>query len=119
VVAGGGGGNPSAGPCFIATAAYGTPLAEDIDALRALRDTYLLNTALGAAFVDTYYRSSPVIADWVSRYPVVASGVRLALAPVVALSRLALYAPLALGLLLLVTGVTALRVRSRKTAGAA
>ncbi|MCH7959620.1 MAG: hypothetical protein IID08_05795 [Candidatus Hydrogenedentes bacterium] len=114
-----GSGNPGAGPCFIATAAYGTPLAEDIGALRAVRDTYLLNNVFGAAFVDTYYRTSPVVADWVSRYPVVASGVRLALAPVIALSRVALNAPLALSVLLLVTGVAALGIRSRKTASAA
>ena len=118
-VVAGSGGNPGAGPCFIATAAYGTPLAEDIGALRAVRDTYLLNNVFGAVFVDTYYRTSPVIADWVSRYPVVASGVRLALAPVIALSRLALNAPLTLlSLLLLMAGVAALRIRTRKFARA-
>lgn len=118
-VAAGGSGSGGAGPCFIATAAYGTPLAQDINALRGVRDTYLLNNVLGAAFVDTYYRTSPVVADWVSRYPMVASGVRLVLAPVVALSRLALNAPLALTVLLLGAGVAALRIRTRKDTGTA
>ncbi len=54
----GGGG----GACFIATAAYGTPLARELDALRAFRDSALLRTAAGAAFTDAYYRISPPLA---------------------------------------------------------
>jgi hypothetical protein len=50
-------------PCFIATAAYGTPLHEDIDGLRDFRDEVLMTNPIGEAFVSTYYVTSPPIAD--------------------------------------------------------
>jgi len=49
--------------CFIATAAYGTPLHEDIDVLRTFRDEYLMTNQIGRAFTDIYYSTSPPIAD--------------------------------------------------------
>ncbi|MGB7002330.1 MAG: NosD domain-containing protein [Halobacteriota archaeon] len=50
-------------PCFIATAAYGTPLHEDIDVLRKFRDEYLMPNPAGQAMVKIYYTTSPPIAD--------------------------------------------------------
>ncbi|RCV62788.1 copper-binding protein (NosD) [Methanophagales archaeon] len=52
-------------PCFIATAAYGTPLHGDIDVLRDFRDEYLMSNPTGRAFVKVYYNASPPIADWI------------------------------------------------------
>jgi len=49
--------------CFIATAAFGTPHAKEIDELRAFRDHILLSNTLGELFVDAYYRFSPPIAE--------------------------------------------------------
>ena len=89
----GGGDGGGGGPCFIATAAYGTPMAAEIETLRALRDTYLLDNAIGTALVDTYYRVSPAIADVVAQSPVMAAVVRLLLLPVVMLSKIALASP--------------------------
>ena len=83
----------SGGGCFIATATYGTPMADEIGALRAVRDAYLLDSALGTAFVDVYYRVSPPIADAVSQSPVLRGAVRVVLTPVVALSKGVLAAP--------------------------
>jgi hypothetical protein len=60
-------GTPAAG-CFIATAAYGTPTAREIDALREFRDNVLLKSTVGSAFVDFYYRTSPPIAGFISRH---------------------------------------------------
>ena len=44
--------SPTTG-CFIATAAYGTPMAEEIQILREVRDGYLLTNTAGRALVDS------------------------------------------------------------------
>jgi len=49
-------------PCFVATAAYGTPAAEQIAVLREFRDEVLRQSAPGSQFVALYYRSSPPLA---------------------------------------------------------
>jgi len=62
--------------CFIATAAYGTPAAEQIDVLREFRDAVLLNNSLGSLFVEMYYRLSPPVADFIAGNEVVRTVVR-------------------------------------------
>jgi len=52
--------------CFIATAAYGTPTAEQIDVLREFRDVLLLESTAGSQFVALYYRLSPAVADFIA-----------------------------------------------------
>jgi hypothetical protein len=76
-------------PCFIATAAYGTPMAGEVEILRRFRDEYLLTNALGQAMVDLYYRASPPIAEFITEHPSLKSVVRVGLAPAVAMSTLA------------------------------
>ncbi len=63
------GGGGDGGGCFIATAAYGTPLAAELDGLREIRDARLLTNPLGAAFVDAYYRLSPPAANFIAERP--------------------------------------------------
>jgi hypothetical protein len=62
--------------CFIATAAYGTPAAEQIDVLREFRDTVLLESTLGSRFVALYYRLSPPVASFISGHSFVRTIVR-------------------------------------------
>lgn len=81
------------GPCFIATAAYGTPLAEEVNVLRVFRDEYLLSNVVGTAFVDTYYHVSPAIADVIADHPVLAGVTRVALIPVIVLARITIWSP--------------------------
>jgi len=63
--------------CFIATAAYGTDTAKEIDLLREFRDTVLLPNRLGAKFISFYYRTSPPIADFISQHEVLRTAVRV------------------------------------------
>lgn len=53
--------------CFIATAAYGTATAEQIDVLREFRDVVLLESAIGSQFVALYYQLGPPIANFIAR----------------------------------------------------
>lgn len=55
------------GFCFIATAAYGTETASELDILRDFRDQVLLESALGSRFVEAYYKLSPPVADFIAR----------------------------------------------------
>ncbi|MCD6390486.1 MAG: right-handed parallel beta-helix repeat-containing protein [Dehalococcoidia bacterium] len=62
--------------CFIATAAYGTDTAKEIDILREFRDEFLLSNSLGAKFVSFYYKISPPIADFISQHEALRTVVR-------------------------------------------
>ena len=73
-------------PCFIATAAYSTPMAEEIQILREFRDEYLLTNPLGRALVDFYYKVSPSIAEFITKHPILKTIVRVGLLPAVAMS---------------------------------
>jgi hypothetical protein len=53
--------------CFIATAVYGTPIAEQLDVLREFRDELLLQSSVGSKFVALYYQLSPPVAGFISR----------------------------------------------------
>ncbi|MCJ7575162.1 MAG: hypothetical protein MUO80_00490, partial [Dehalococcoidia bacterium] len=62
--------------CFIATAAYGTPTAKQIDVLREFRDVVLLESTMGSRFVALYYQFSPPIADGIAGNEVLRTLVR-------------------------------------------
>jgi|GEM_PF-6002472 len=72
--------------CFIATAAYGTAMAEEIQVLREFRDGYLLTNPIGQAFVEFYYRTGPPIARFITDHPTFKPIVRAALATAVGMS---------------------------------
>jgi hypothetical protein len=75
--------------CFIATAAYGTPMAEEIQILREFRGEYLLTNPLGQALANIYYSASPPLAEFITDHPGLKPVVRAGLAPAVAASALA------------------------------
>ena len=83
---GGGGGG-----CFIATAAYGSPLHPHIDILRDFRDRYLMTNALGRKFVAMYYKYSPFVAERIAKHKILKVVVRIQLLPLVALSYSTVY----------------------------
>jgi ribosomal protein L7/L12 len=53
--------------CWIATAAYGSAGAPEVELLRRYRDTILCEAALGRAFVRAYYWLSPPVASRLAR----------------------------------------------------
>lgn len=74
-------------PCFVATAAYGTPMADEIGALRRLRDRHLRTNAIGRAFVDAYETVGPHLADVIRENDTLRAATRALLSPVVAAAR--------------------------------
>ncbi|MCK5182272.1 MAG: hypothetical protein KAQ73_07005, partial [Dehalococcoidia bacterium] len=105
--------------CFIATAAYGTPMAEEIGILRKFRDEYLLTNPIGATLVEFYYRVSPPIAQFIAEHPSLKPIVRAGLLPAVAMSAAALNTTVegktivAVLLVLISTALTVLLTRRR------
>jgi len=65
--------------CFIATAAYGSPTAKELDTLRAFRDQVLLHSKAGTVFVEFYYQTSPPIAAFIASHEAVRTLVREAI----------------------------------------
>ncbi|WP_177585537.1 CFI-box-CTERM domain-containing protein [Candidatus Nitrosotenuis aquarius] len=73
------------GQCAIATAAFGTELAHQVQMLREIRDSSLLGTNSGtifmAGFNDFYYTFSPTIADWERQSPAFRELVKITITP--------------------------------------
>jgi hypothetical protein len=113
---------PSAGGCFIATAAYGTPMAGEIQILRGFRDEYLLTNSVGQALVDLYYRVSPPMAEFITEHPGLKPIVRIGLVPAVAMSTVTVNTTPAekaaiVGLVVLVSVVLAVWAKRRRGRG--
>jgi parallel beta-helix repeat protein len=117
-------GHPSTprGGCFIATAAYDTPMAGEVEVLREFRDEYLLTNPLGQAFVDFYYKTSPPIAEFITEHPSLKPIVKVGLLPAVAVSNVAVKTTAAekvalAGLLVLVSAALAVWATRRRGRG--
>ncbi len=88
VAAGGGGGG--SGGCFIATVAFGSYQEGHVRILRQFRDTFLLTSMPGKAFVAWYYCHSPKYAAVIAGSPSLRSIARIVLLPVYAVAFLIL-----------------------------
>jgi|GEM_PF-3741412 len=74
--------NPFAS-CFIATAAYESSFAPEVEVLREFRDIYLLSSPVGMIFVDFYYTLSPPIAQVIAKSEELRMLTRIGLTPIV------------------------------------
>lgn len=76
--------------CFIATAAYGSSLAPQVDVFRQFRNAFLLPSEWGRHFVRFYYEHSPKYAKIIHETPVLRAAVRIALWPLLAYAWIAI-----------------------------
>lgn len=67
--------------CFIATASFGTPLANEVNLLRIWRDEELTSSKYGRQLIKIYYKISPPIAHFIQEKPIIKKIVRFILKP--------------------------------------
>ena len=84
------------GGCLIATAAFGSELAPQVQFLREIRDNTVLQTESGTSFMagfnQFYYSFSPAIADYERENPAFKEAVKLTLTPLLTSLTLLQYA---------------------------
>lgn len=73
--------------CLIATAAFGSELAPQVQLLRETRDNILLHTKSGTTFMngfnEFYYSFSPTVADWERQNPIFKEVVKATITPLI------------------------------------
>ncbi|HUS27743.1 MAG TPA: fibronectin type III domain-containing protein [Kofleriaceae bacterium] len=69
--------------CFIATAAYGSVMANDVAMLRRFRDGVLGRSVLGELAIETYYTFGPAVAGVIGESDLLRASVRGFLVPIV------------------------------------
>ncbi len=76
------------GGCLIATAAFGSEMAPQVQSLREVRDNIILETESGKTFMTSfnhvYYAFSPAMADLERKDPIVRDTVRAVITPMIA-----------------------------------
>jgi len=89
-------GDEGGGGCLIATAAFGSELAPQVQFLREIRDNTVLQTEYGTSFMtgfnQFYYSFSPAIADYERENSVFKEAVKLTLTPLLTSLTLLQYA---------------------------
>ena len=79
--------NKEGGGCLIATAAYGSEMAPQVQFLREIRDNKVMSTATGASFMtgfnQLYYSFSPTIADLERENPIFKEMVKIGITPMI------------------------------------
>jgi hypothetical protein len=105
------------GPCFIATAAYGSPMHPYVNILREFREAYLRPTVLGRLFIQGYERHSPAFAEAIADRPLLKAPVRALLWPLVGAAFVLVHAgPLAsVTGLAGILGILGVGIRRRRT----
>ncbi len=108
VPSGGGGG------CFIATAAFGSPLAKQIDILRQFRDRILLRFEAGRKFTTWYYIHGKVLAKYINQHPFLKPPVRFLLYPLIIFAWIVLHSFVLYLVLIVGFVIFAFRLKSPK-----
>ena len=79
--------------CLIATAAFGSELAPQVQFLREYRDDTIMSTAVGSSFINAfnavYYTFSPTVADVERNNPILQEFVRAGVTPLLGILQIA------------------------------
>jgi len=77
--------NDEGGGCLIATATFGSEMSTQVQMLREVRDSQILQTQSGALFLSGfnqfYYSFSPIIADWERQSPTFKEIIKITITP--------------------------------------
>jgi hypothetical protein len=100
--------------CIIASVAYGSQLAPEVEFLRGFRDQVVMTSFAGHQFMRAfdvfYYSFSPEVAEMLMEKPILQPFARVALCPLVASLRLIVAAlaflPMSSELIIILVGVT-------------
>jgi peptide/nickel transport system substrate-binding protein len=88
-------GNRTQSRCLIATAAFGSELAPQVQQLRLFRDNIVLKTSAGSSFMDVfnawYYSFSPSVASYESQAPWLQNTVRTLIYPLLGILAVSTY----------------------------
>jgi uncharacterized repeat protein (TIGR02543 family) len=76
------------GRCFIATAAYDSPLHPYVRILRDFRDKYFISNKIGRKLVGLYYKHSPFVANLITKHKALKVAIRISLLPMIIFSYL-------------------------------
>ncbi len=77
--------------CFIATAAFGSPMATEVQTFRDFRNAFLITHRWGRAFVRFYYRHSPPIANFIAKHESLRTFTRMTLWPALAFAWMSIH----------------------------
>ena len=73
--------------CLIATAAFGSEMAPQVQQLRETRDNIVMKTQSGTAFMtafnSVYYSFAPTVADWERQNPIFKEMVKTTITPLI------------------------------------
>lgn len=87
--------------CLIATATYGSELSDEVQTLRTYRDSQILSTQVGAAFMklfdEWYYSFSPIVASAISTNQNLRGGMKILLYPLILILSASSHAYMLLG----------------------
>jgi hypothetical protein len=79
--------------CLIATAAFGSELAPQVQFLREYRDNTIMTTVVGSSFINAfntvYYSFSPTVADTERTHPLLQETVRAGIVPLLGILQIA------------------------------
>ena len=77
--------------CFISTAAFGSPMASEVQKLRLFRDRILSKSEFGRAFIEWYYEFSPPVAAQIAKSENLRALTRAALYPLLSVAEITLW----------------------------